>query len=133
MRGFDNLASGIAVIWICIASTFAIAVAAQYKTSNEDSLRSTRACVFAAGAAAELACTTAADADSGALTANTRYVMYCDKSAYVRFGTAAVTAAAGDMVLYTGSWLEFGTSDSIRHVSVKNVDTTGSCHYLECT
>lgn len=107
--------------------------ATQYKTSVDESSRWTRACVFAAGAATTLDCSNVADADSGALTANTRYVLTCTDSTYVRFGSTAVTAAAGDMIVPNGTWLEFATSDSIRHLSVLNVNINAACYLLECT
>jgi hypothetical protein len=107
--------------------------ATQYRTSVEESSRWTRACVFAAGAATTLNCSNVADADSGALTANTRYVLTCTDATYVRFGSAAVTAASGDMIVPSGAWLEFATTDSIKHLSVKNVNIDAACYLLECT
>ena len=122
-----------ALMFAAVAFAGLTAYATQFRTNVEESSRWTRACVFAAGAATTLNCSNVADADSGALTANTRYVLTCTDATYVRFGAAAVTAAAGDMIVPYGAWLEFATSDSIRHLSVLNVNSDAACYLLECT
>ncbi len=109
------------------------AVATQYRTSVDESSRATRACVYATGAATPIDCSNAVSASSAVLTRGTRYNIMCTDDSYLRWGATAPTAAAGDMILYEGQWLEFLTAtDAATYVACKNVTLDKACYYVEC-
>lgn len=83
-----------------------------------------------AGAATLVDCSNVASAASGALSAGRTYWVYCNDDTYIRWGTAAPTAAAGDMILPSGDWLAFRTSSTILYYAVLNVNVDGACYHL---
>jgi hypothetical protein len=95
----------------------------------------TRACYPAVGdVAITLEATTIADADSGALTIGSVYMIRCDTAAWVRFGSAAVTAAVDDWKIEVGEvfFIPTGGPESLAHVSVISVSVDGDCRLIEC-
>ena len=98
---------------------------------NESGMR-TRAPYMKTGAPTKLACTTGADADSGALVQNTTYIMRCESDAWVDWGTAATTALADDFKLLAGKYFRFSTSAiNATHVSCLSVAVNGACYLHE--
>jgi hypothetical protein len=121
----------IAVIAVCVTALAGVAFGTTQRTSSEESLRWTRAGIPATGAATTINCSAAASASSGDLGANKRFWVFCTDASLLRFGTTAPTAAAGDMILPNGSWLEFSTPDSAFYLACKNVNVDAACYYLE--
>lgn len=128
MKNFALIVGGCAFL----ALMTQLVIAAQYRTSPEDSLRSTRACVPATGGGTTINCSNVASASSGALTANTRYWVSCTDASYLRWGSTAPTAQAGDIILPSGSWVEFMTNDSVKYVACLNVNIDAACYIQEC-
>ena len=79
-----------------------------------------------------LACATGADADSGALTADTLYLIRCDTDAWVDFNAAASNAAADDNYIPAFSAFPFTTENSVLHVSCLSVAVDGDCRLTKC-
>ncbi len=92
-----------------------------------------RAPIYAAGAAQEITCTTAASDASTALEVPANYWLYCPQTAWVRWGATAPTAATGDFIIAAGTYFPFGTGGDagIAYVAAKNVSVSGSCLLIE--
>lgn len=90
------------------------------------------ACTPASGAPTLMVCTTGADADSGALTADKTYRIMCDTDAWVDFHTAASNAAADDTYVPAFQPFEFSTFNGQVHVSCLSVAVNGDCRITRC-
>jgi hypothetical protein len=103
--------------------------------SQGNSMNMTRACVPKIGdVALTLEATTSTDADSGALNAGSMYMLRCDTDAWIRFGAAAVTAAADDWLVGANEvfFIPTGGSENMVHISALSKDSNGDCRLIEC-
>jgi hypothetical protein len=120
-----------AFIGVCLL--VATYVGAIPNTSPALSLREfTRACVPAIGAATTIDCSNTTSVSSAILTQDSRYLLFCSDASYLRWGTTAPTAAAGDMIVPSGTWLDFATDAETRYVACKNVNSDAACYYIHC-
>lgn len=121
--------------WFIVFALVAIgsvwAYGAQIKHVERISNDMARPPIPATGAATTIDCSAAASASSAALTVDTCYMISCTDDSYLRWGTSAPTAAAGDMILGSGDWLEFCTPSTDFYVACKNVNNDKACYYLE--
>ena len=100
-----------------------------------EALNNTRACYPKIGdVALTLAATTGADADSGALNMDSMYMMSCDTDAWIRFGSAAVTAVADDWLCRTGEvyFIPTGGPERLAHISALSSSSNGDVRLIEC-
>lgn len=126
-----GLAAAIAALFVA-----AYAVADPDPKNERDAMNLTRACIPAVdGSAITLAATTSADADSGALERGSVYMLQCDTAAWLRWSSAAGTAAADDWLQPAGIVSFFATGgreqDAI-HLSALSQTADGDCRLLRC-
>lgn len=104
------------------------------KTSQDDSARLGRSCIYPSGGWTIINCSNVAAASSAQLNAWSRYVIQCGDDSYFATGTAATgqDADANDGYIPAGAWTDFSTTDTIRFVSVLNRNSDSDCRILEC-
>ena len=102
-------------------------------TSEIESTRYSRSCVYPIGGWAIIDCSNSAAAQSAQLTAKTRYVVQCGDDSYLATGDQSTDEAdSSDGWLPAGAWLEFQTTDTVRYLSCKNKNADSDCRILEC-
>ncbi len=119
---------------ILAACVFAVIGCAPVHTDTAESTRYSRACAFASGGWVTIDSSNAAAVYSAELTVNTRYVLQCFDETYVAFTTAGSgqDADSSDGTIPSKSWLEFMTTDTVKWVSVRNVNSDSVCRIIEC-
>lgn len=121
--------------FVAFGFTLALAASVQadmVQSSTVESGQRSRAPFMKTGAPTKLACTTGADADSGALVKNTSYILRCESDAWIDWGTAATNAVADDFKMLAGKYLRFSTSPlADTHVSCLSVAVNGACYLHE--
>lgn len=120
---------GITCLFIALLSAAAYGLPSATPSATTAALQ---ACTPVAGAAEEITATTGASDASAALTQLKVYYMKCDTEAYVRWGSTAPTAAAGDFKLPADTVLPFATTVATRYVAAKSVSVSGSCWIIAC-
>ena len=134
MIRFSSLLAGFALATLAISAHMVLASTRTdqlfgTRTTHGDN---TRACVPKAGAATAIACTASASASSGALTADSRYLIQCEHDAYLVWGTSAATATSSGFIIPRRVAFDFATDDTVLYVACLNVDSDGACRYIEC-
>lgn len=121
---------------ILIAAILLFSIPASSQTimlPEKDALAMARPCIPKADTApTKLACVTANDVDSGALTASTCYLYEGDSDAWFRWGTAAVTTVVDDTKLRAGKTYKFCTQTGLVHTSCKSVAVNGDWRLTIC-